>query len=55
MMKVEMRNLQSADVQAMGDDELKKIIVEGKGKMKPMPAVAASAADIVAYERSLKK
>lgn len=55
MMKVDMRNLQSAEVQAASDDEMKKIITDGKGKMKPMPALAGSAADIVAYMRTLKK
>lgn len=55
MMKVDMRNLQSAEVQAESDDELKKIIVDGKGKMKPMPNLAGSADNIVAYMRTLKK
>ena len=55
MMKVDMRNLQTPEVQATSDDDLKKIIVDGKGKMKPMPSLSGSAADIVAYMRSLKK
>jgi len=55
MMKVDMKDLKSADVQAMSDDDLKKVIADGKGKMKPMPAAAASAADIVAYIRTWKK
>ncbi len=55
MLKVDMKNLQSADVQALSDDEMKKIIVDGKGKMKAMPSLSGAAADIVAYERSLKK
>jgi mono/diheme cytochrome c family protein len=55
MMKVEMRNLQSPEVQGETDDEMKKIIVDGKGKMKPMPSQAGSASDIVAYMRTLKK
>lgn len=55
MMKVDMRNLQSAEVQAESDDEMKKIIVDGKGKMRPMPSLAGSASEIVAYVRSLKK
>lgn len=55
MMKVDMRNLQSPEVQAESDDEMKKIIVDGKGKMKPMPSLAGSAGEIVAYVRSLKK
>lgn len=55
MLKVDMRNLQSPEVQSESDDEMKKIIVDGKGKMRPMPALAGSAADIVAYMRTLKK
>jgi len=55
MMKVDIKDLKSSDVQAMSDDELKKIIVDGKGKMKPMASAAASAADIVAYIRTWKK
>jgi mono/diheme cytochrome c family protein len=55
MMKVDMRDLKSADVQAMSDDDFKKIITEGKGKMKPVASASSSAADIVAYIRSLKK
>lgn len=55
MLKVDMRNLQSPEVQSESDDEMKKIIVDGKGKMKPMPNLAGSAADIVAYMRTLKK
>jgi mono/diheme cytochrome c family protein len=55
MMKVEMKDLKSPDVQAMSDDDLKKIITEGKGKMKPIASAAPAAADVVAYVRSLKK
>jgi mono/diheme cytochrome c family protein len=55
MMKVDIKDLKSADVQATSDDDLKKVISDGKGKMKPIPAAASSAADIVAYVRTLKK
>jgi len=55
MMKVEMKDLKSADVQAMSDGDLAKVITDGKGKMKPVASASASAADIVAYLRSLKK
>jgi mono/diheme cytochrome c family protein len=56
MMKVDIHDLKSADVQSMTDDDLKKIITDGKGKMKPVSAVSGSAADnVVAYVRSLKK
>lgn len=55
MMKVDMQDLKSADVQAMSGDDLKKVITEGKGKMKPVAAAASSAADIGAFIHSLKK
>lgn len=55
MMKVEMRDLKSSDVQAISDDDLKKIITEGKGKMKPVASASSSAADVVAYIRTWKK
>jgi mono/diheme cytochrome c family protein len=56
MMKVDMKNLGSAEVQAMSDDDIKKIVTGGKGKMKPVTAVSGGALDdVVAYVRSLKK
>ena len=55
MFKVDMRDLKSSDVQAMSDADLTKIITDGKGKMKPVASASASAADIVAYMRTLKK
>lgn len=55
MFKVDMRDLKSADVQAMSDADLMKIITDGKGKMKPVAGASASAADIVAYMRTWKK
>ncbi len=55
MMKVDIKDLKSADVQAMSDDDLKKVITDGKGKMKPIASASGSAADIVAYIRTWKK
>jgi mono/diheme cytochrome c family protein len=55
MMKVDMRDLKSADIQAMSDADLMKIITDGKGKMKPVASASASAADVVAYLRTWKK
>jgi len=55
MMKVDMRDLKSGEVQATSDDDLKKIISDGKGKMKPVASATGSAADIVAYIRTWKK
>jgi cytochrome c5 len=56
MMRVEMRSLGSPEVQAMSDDDLRKIITEGMGKMKPVASVTGkSADDVVAFVRTLKK
>jgi mono/diheme cytochrome c family protein len=56
MMKVEMRHLGSKEVQGLSDAEHKKIIAEGKGKMKPVKTVTGAAADdLVTYIRTLKQ
>src|SRR5687768_14476228 len=56
MMKVEMRHLGSKEVQALTDAEHKKVITEGKGKMKPMKTVSGADVDnVVAYIRTLKQ
>jgi mono/diheme cytochrome c family protein len=56
MMKVDIKNLGSAEVQAESDADIKTIITDGKGKMKPMKAVSGADLDnVVAYVRTLKK
>jgi mono/diheme cytochrome c family protein len=56
MMKVDMKDLKSADVQALSDADIKAIIVNAKGKMPKASAVTGSAVDdVVAFVRSLKK
>ena len=56
MMKVEMQDLKSPEVQGMSDADIKKIMTEGKGKMKPVKTVTGADADnVVAYVKSLKK
>jgi mono/diheme cytochrome c family protein len=55
MMKVEIKDLKSADVQALSDADIKSIVSTGKGKMRPIAAVTGGALDnVVAYVRSLK-
>jgi mono/diheme cytochrome c family protein len=55
-LKVEMRQLGSKEVQAKSDDDLKKGILEGVGKMKPVAGIDAKGADdLVAFMRTLKK
>ncbi len=56
MMKVDIPNLGSPEVQKMSDEDLSKIITGGKGKMQPMRSVTGKAVDdVVAYVRTLKK
>jgi mono/diheme cytochrome c family protein len=56
MMKVEMKHLGAPEVQKRSDDDLKKVTVEGEGKMKPVKTVAGKDLDnVVAYLRTLKK
>ncbi len=56
MLKVEMRHLGSKEVQAKSDADLRKVIVEGTGKMKPVKGLTdAEVANVIAYVRSLAK
>jgi mono/diheme cytochrome c family protein len=56
MMKVDIKDLKSPEVQALSDDDLKAIVTAGKGKMRPVPSVTGkSVDDVVAYVKSLKK
>ena len=56
MMKVEMTDLKSAGVQAMSNDDIKKVITAGKGKMRPVSSVSGAALDdVAAYIHTLKK
>jgi mono/diheme cytochrome c family protein len=55
-LKVEIRDLGSPEVQAKSDADLKKMVTDGVGKMKPVSGVAGADLDnIVAFIRSLKK
>ncbi|HLH30744.1 MAG TPA: cytochrome c [Terriglobia bacterium] len=56
MFNVEMKPLTSKEVQAKSDADLKKVILEGSGKMKAVKDIDAKGADdIVAYLRSMAK
>jgi cytochrome c553 len=55
MMKVDIKSLKSPEVQGMSNDDLKKVITDGKGKMKPVKTVTGGAVDdVVAYDHTLK-
>jgi mono/diheme cytochrome c family protein len=56
MLKVTLAHLGSKEVQAKSDADLKKIQLEGMGKMKPVKDVNAQMADdILAFMRTLPK
>lgn len=56
MLKVEIADLKSPGVQSMSDADLKKVVTDGKGKMKPINSVSGADIDnVVAYVHSLKK
>jgi ribosomal protein L19E len=55
MMKVALHPLGGKEVAAKSDDDIKKLIMDGKGKMKPVAGVSeVQASDIVAFVRTLK-
>lgn len=55
MYGVTQRPLGSKDVQARPDAELKKVVLGGQGKMKPVSGVTEKEADdVVAFLRTLK-
>jgi len=56
MMKVDIKDLKAPDVQARPDADLKKVISDGQGKMKPVASVTGASLDnVVAYVHTLKK
>jgi mono/diheme cytochrome c family protein len=55
MLGVKIPVLGSKEVQSMDAAALKKIIVEGKGKMKAASLSDQEAEDVIAYLRTLKK
>ena len=56
MLKVEIPALGSKEVQAKSDDDLKKVITQGKGKMKPVANLSGKQVDdVVAFIRTLKQ
>ncbi len=56
MMKVELKDLGSKEVQGESDEVLAKYISEGTGKMKPVKGLSdEDVANVIAYVRSLAK
>jgi mono/diheme cytochrome c family protein len=56
MLKADMKDLKSSEVQGLSDGDIKTIVTDGKGKMKPVKTVTGGAVDdVAAYVHSLKK
>ncbi len=56
MLKVKMWDLKSKEVQSRTDADLRKVNIEGEGKMKPVAGITGPAVDdLLAYVRSLAK
>jgi cytochrome c2 len=55
MLGVTMPNLSSKEVQSKDTAAFKKIILEGKGKMKAVSLSNQEVEDVIAYLRTLKK
>lgn len=55
MLKVDIQDLKSKEVQGMSDDDIKKVVSGGKGKMKPVMSVTGASLDnVAAYVHTLK-
>jgi len=56
MFKVTMHPLASKEIQDKSDADLKKVVTDGHGKMKPVTGLTEKeAGDVVAYVRTMKK
>jgi mono/diheme cytochrome c family protein len=55
MFKVELKHLGAKEVQSKSDADIKKVITDGSGKMKPVKLTDQEMADVIAYFRTLKK
>jgi len=55
MFGVTMHPLSSKEVQSLNDAALKKVILEGKGKMMPLKLSDVEVEDVIAFVRTLKK
>lgn len=55
MYGVQMKALSSKEVQSLSDADLKKILSQGKGKMKPLGLSDQEIENVIAFLRTLKK
>ncbi len=56
VLKVEIKHLGSEEIQAKSDDDIKKSMTEGAGKMKPVKGLSDDdVANIIAFVRTIKE
>ncbi len=55
VLKTEIKPLTDPEVHGMSEADIKKIIAEGKGKMKPVAVSGADLDNVAAYVKSMKK
>lgn len=54
-LKADIKSLMDPEVQSMSEADIKKIIMDGKGKMKPVAISGADLDNVAAYVKSMKK
>jgi cytochrome c len=54
-LKTDIKPLTDPEVQGMSEADIKKIVMEGKGKMKPVAIMGADLDNVAAYVKSMKK
>lgn len=55
VLKVDIKPLTDASIQGMSASDIKKVITEGKGKMKPVAVSGADLDNVAAYVKTMKK
>jgi len=56
MFKVDIPKLGSSEIQSKSDDEIKKVITQGFGKMKPVSSLSdKDVQNVIAFVRTIKK
>jgi len=55
VLKVDIKPLTDASIQGMSEADIKKVITEGKGKMKPVAVIGADLVNVAAYVKTMKK
>jgi len=55
VLKTEIKPLTDPEVQGLSEADIKKIVAEGKGKMKPVAVSGPDLDNVAAYVKSMKK